>query len=217
MMMIIIMMTITIMIIAYLYNDNLLCVSRHNAQKHFIMDWSLNYTYKLSKCFVEQINFEIGLERVNGWSLFHLEGWRVPKGKGCLGESSLSKCFKPPSWWIEEILILRTFAKRWPFSSSLLAFGIYAHLWSYKKNVIVNDIVIAIILAIAIAIAIVNSITITTTISITITISYPSFLRLEFQHDFRICSKHRHNCLAYLWQWRHKRNPFKNNHRHHYC
>ena len=40
----------------------------------FIMDWSRNYTYRLSKCFVEQVSFKSGLERVNRWSLIHAEG-----------------------------------------------------------------------------------------------------------------------------------------------
>ena len=39
----------------------------------FIMDWSRNYTY-ISKCFVEQVSFKYGLERVNRWSLIHAEG-----------------------------------------------------------------------------------------------------------------------------------------------
>ena len=68
---------IIIIIIAYLYSANFLCVSKHDAQKRFIvfiLDWSWNYTYKLSKCFVEQVTFKPGLERVNRWSLLHTEG-----------------------------------------------------------------------------------------------------------------------------------------------
>ena len=48
-----------------------------DAQKRFIVfiiDWSRNYTYKLSKCFVEQVSLSHGLERVNRWSLLHAEG-----------------------------------------------------------------------------------------------------------------------------------------------
>ena len=62
---------------AYLYSANFICVSRHNAQKRFIvfnMDWSQNYIYKLSECFVEQVGFKSGLERVNRWSFLHAEG-----------------------------------------------------------------------------------------------------------------------------------------------
>ena len=44
----------------------------------FIMDWSRNYTKKLSKCFIEQVNFKSGLKRINRWSLLHAEGQRVP-------------------------------------------------------------------------------------------------------------------------------------------
>ena len=68
---------IIIIIIAYLYSANFICVSRHNAQKRFIvfiMDWSRNYTYKLSKCFIEQVSFKSGLQRVNRWSLLYAEG-----------------------------------------------------------------------------------------------------------------------------------------------
>ena len=68
---------IIIIIIAYLYSANFICVSKHNAQKRFIvfiMDWSRNFTYKLSKCFVEQVSFKSGLERVNRWSLLYAEG-----------------------------------------------------------------------------------------------------------------------------------------------
>ena len=69
--------TMTTIIIAYLYSAIFICVSRHNAQKRFIvfiMDWSRNYTYKLSECFVEQVSFKSGLERVNRWSLLYAEG-----------------------------------------------------------------------------------------------------------------------------------------------
>ena len=48
-------------------DDDDICMPKHNAEKRFIvfiMDWSRNYTYKLSKCFVEQVRFKSGLERV---------------------------------------------------------------------------------------------------------------------------------------------------------
>ena len=98
-------------VIAYLYSANFICVSRHSAQKRFIMfitDWSRNYTYKLSKCFAEQVSFKSGLERVYRWSLLHAEGRGFQKVGAALERSSLSKCFKPPSGWIEEILKFRT-------------------------------------------------------------------------------------------------------------
>ena len=69
------------LIMAYIYSANFICMPGNNAQKRFIvfimdciMDWSRNYTYKLSKCFVEQVSFKSGLERVNIWSLLHAEG-----------------------------------------------------------------------------------------------------------------------------------------------
>ena len=54
---------IIIIIIAYSYSASFICVPRHNAQKRFIvftMDWWRKYTYKLSKCFVEQGSFKSG-------------------------------------------------------------------------------------------------------------------------------------------------------------
>ena len=74
--MMIIMMMIMI-IIVYSYSPNFMCVSKHNAQKRFIVfivDWSRNYTYKLSKCFVEQVSFKSGFERVDRRGLLDAEG-----------------------------------------------------------------------------------------------------------------------------------------------
>ena len=59
--------------------------------------WSRHYTYRHNAMLNRQ-----ALTRVlNGstdyrWSL-------LPRGRGCLGESLLSQCFKPSSWWIEDI------------------------------------------------------------------------------------------------------------------
>ena len=66
-----------ILMITYSYIATFICVSRHNAQKHFIViivDWPRDYIYKLSKCFVEQVSFKSGLEKSIDRACFTLRG-----------------------------------------------------------------------------------------------------------------------------------------------
>ena len=98
----------------YSYSANFICVSRINAQKPFIvfaMDWSQNYTYNLSKCFVEQVRFKWSCKSQYWASFMPRSRWF--KKVGAALAKALSKSFKPPSWWIEEMLILRTERPLW--------------------------------------------------------------------------------------------------------
>ena len=83
----IIIVMIMIIIIAYLYSANFTCVSRYDGQRGFIafiMDWSRNYTYKLSECVVEHVSFKSGLERVNRWF----------EGKNCKSNNWVARYFE---------------------------------------------------------------------------------------------------------------------------
>ena len=73
---------IIVMIIACSYCANFICMPRHNAKKYcivFIVDWSGNYTCKLSKFFVEKVSLSLFLKESDGacWACCEVEGSKV--------------------------------------------------------------------------------------------------------------------------------------------